>query len=101
MRNYKKKTVPKYNQNDLKVAINNVKSKQCTVYSASKLYNIPKSTLLRCCGDVEPGRHGSGGITVLSKDEEDLIATALNFLAKCGYAQTRRELQVLYKSSLI
>ena len=95
-RNYKKKDKRNtYDQNILETALEALKTTK--LGKVSKDLNIPLTTLRRW-RDNPNIVLGSGKKTVLSKSEEDLIVTALEFTAKCGYPQGREDIKDMVQS---
>lgn len=90
-RTYIKKTAPKYGSDDLENATKEVE-KGSSVYAAAKMFNIPYETLRRW-REHPPSHQGAGRGTVLSKEEEKYIVSALQYTAKCGYPMDRQDLK--------
>lgn len=81
-RTYIKKTAPKYTPENLENARIEVE-KGASVYAAAKKFNIPYETLRRWY-EHPPSHQGAGRGTVLSKEEEKYIVSALQYTAKYG-----------------
>ena len=90
-------TVSKYNEASLKKALHAIHKSKRTVYSISKQFNIPKTTLQRWVKNT-PKRIGSGRLTVLNVQEEKLIVTALLFTADCGLPLKRNNVKNMVQS---
>ena len=72
------------------------KSKR-SVYSVSKQFNIPKTSVLRWVTKT-PKRLGSGRLTVLNEKEEKTIVKALIFTADCGLPLKRNHVKNMVQS---
>ncbi|CAH2006301.1 unnamed protein product [Acanthoscelides obtectus] len=82
-----------YSKEDLRTAVNIVKSGQMSIYRASLMYHIPKNTL----SDHVKGRRGQksstyGRRTDLSFEEETCLADCIRCMEKWGFGLTRKEL---------
>jgi hypothetical protein len=95
---HKRKTVTNYDADKIQQYVEEVKAGK-TIYSVSKEHGIPKETLRRWVVSP-PGRVGSGGMTVLTAEEETLVVTAIKFLSKCGYPQDRADIKDMVQSFL-
>ena len=100
VRNSERKTQDKYDCNLLPELAQMVHDEGYSVTSLAKEYLVPKTTLLRWV-NTTPKRIGSGGLTVLTKDEENIIVAALNFCGKCGYPQGREQVKDMVQSFII
>lgn len=92
-RKYVRKTVSKYSYTQLNEAVQRVKNGE-TYYKVSKETNIPMETIRRNV-KYTTQRFGSGGITVLTNDEERLIVDTLKYLSQCGFPMDREDLKTL------
>ena len=90
-------TTTKYNEASLKKALNQIHKSKRTVYSISKQFNIPKTTLQRWVKNT-PKRLGSGRPTVLNVQEEKLIVAALLFTADCSLPLKRNNVKNMVQS---
>ena len=68
--------------------------------AVSREFNIPKSTVSLWAKSPK-AKVGSGGPTALESHEEELIVEALLYTAKCGFPQSRKNLQDMVKSYVI
>ena len=90
-----KETRKKWSPKAMEDAMVAVKNKQMTVFWATKIYNVPKSTLHdRISGKV---RHGDklGPKPYLSSTEEKELADFLMDVAKVGYGRTRKQVRAI------
>lgn len=92
-RTYEKKTISKYSDATLQLALLEVE-KGKSIHSAAKEHNIPYGTLRRWVTN-RLSHKGPGRSTYLSFDEERCIVEELKFLAKCGFPFDRKDLQNL------
>ena len=95
-RNYKKKKEKKYDETLLEAALAEIASGSMTVGKAAKQFGVPKETLRRQTVSGQPFRLGSGRQAVLTPEEENHIAVALDYLGRCGFPQGRETLKVIY-----
>lgn len=93
-RNYKRKSerATKYSQQGLEIAIEKVKNRELTNYAASKIYNIPPSTL----NDRVLAKKGLKSDTMvrppaLPIEAETRLANCLRTLEKRGFGLSREE----------
>lgn len=92
VRHYKKKKPHRYDKQKLLQAVQAVTKQGVSLRKAAGLFNIPFATLRLHV--VHPNmKVGSGVSTLLSETEEDHLAHALVYLAKCGVPQGRREIK--------
>lgn len=97
VRNYKKKKLPKYDNDSLLLAMETVTKEGKSIRSVAKVFNIPFQTLRKHV--LNPNlKCGSGVQTVLSEVEEDHLAHALVYLSECGLPQGRRMLKQIVAS---
>ena len=94
--NYKRKKVQNYSSDDLRIAVSRIVKKEISFNAAHQQYKIPKATLHRNLQNAKDGRFNRnvGHPSVLSAEEERLLAQALGYLADCGHPQDRRTLKV-------
>lgn len=97
-RKRRRKTVPRYDRDKLNDCVEEVKSGK-TVYQVAKGNNVSLETLRRWVVSP-PSKVGSGSRTVLSREEELLVATALQFLARCGFPQDSGDVRDMVQSYL-
>lgn len=93
-RNYKRKSerATKYSQQDLEIAIEKVKNKELTNYAASKIYNIPPSTLKdRVFAKKGLRSYTMGRPPALPMKAETRLANCLRTLEKWGFGLSREE----------
>lgn len=92
MRNYEKKGVP-YSEADLQTAMDCVQSGSLSLRQATEQYKVPKSTLSRKLKSglsaEESMTEKRGRKTVLSQQDEELLASHLRVLSKWGYGLSR------------
>ena len=93
-RNYKKKKGVNYTEACLHTALGEIASGSLTVGKAAKKYGVPKETLRRQTQSGQPFTLGSGRQAVLTPEEENHIAVALDYLGKCGFPQGREIVKV-------
>lgn len=101
----KKSTMPKkkrgprlqYDQDNIRKAIQAVKSKEMTLGQAAKHYNVPKTT-------IYDRMHSSSGKlgrrTELSEEEESIILSRLKIMGLWGFPLTSLDLRHLIKAYL-
>lgn len=83
---------PKWNEEELVKAIEDIKDNKLSYRKAELKYGIPKSTLCDyVSGKVEVGRR-QGPQPVLSHDEEKALVLWATEMTKIGYGQTRRQI---------
>lgn len=93
-----RKTDTRYDRDKMNEFVAEVKSGK-SMYSVAKENNVPLETLRRWV--MQPtSKLGSGARTVLTSEEETLVSTALQFLAKCGYPQDRSDVKDMVQSFL-
>ena len=95
-RAYARKKASSYSKKELVDAVAAVEH-GATIYQASKERGIPLETLRRHVLGLTD-RIGAGRPTVLSKDEEGLIARAITYLARAGFPCDRRDLKDIVSS---
>lgn len=100
-RKYIRKTVDKYSDASLQLALLEVE-KGKSIYSAAQEFGIPYETLRKWVTN-RPSHRGPGRGTYLSSDEEKCIVEGLKFLAKCGFPFDRNDvlnlIETYFKSS--
>lgn len=86
--------IKSYDEKLLNGAINDVKNQNCTVFSAAKKYNIPKTTLSWRLNKIEKGENlkKSGPDNVLTAEEENDLAEWLISCAELGYPKTKPDI---------
>lgn len=101
VRNYKRKTsrAENYTQEELRTAVEAVKSGRQTIVQAATQFQIPKPTLV----DHVKNRRGAksttqGRPTALSPEDENRLASLIKIMEKCGYGLTKKNvLQLVHK----
>lgn len=92
---------PQYPQDDLKSAVESVKSGLNSLRKAQKIYNVPRSTLFsKLKGDVVIEKHRPGPKATLSKEEESVIS---DWAIKCsarGHPRTPNDIRFAAKTIL-
>jgi transposase-like protein len=88
----------KYTQDELQEAIREVTQKRMSLREAARHFGVPKATLFDRIQEGAGDKQGRP--TVLSKDEEDIIAERLLIHGLWGFPLTRRDLCALIKSYL-
>lgn len=63
-----------------------------SIYAVAMEHNVPIETMRRWVVKP-PSKIGSGGKTVLTLKEEQLIVCALEYVSKCGYPQDRNDVK--------
>ena len=95
---YRRKRIKKYSSKDADNAVSKILKNEISLNAASNIYKIPKTTLHRLLSAKRKGstvrKHGHP--TVLTQEEEGLLARALVYLADCGHPLDRRTLKVRY-----
>ncbi|XP_050509916.1 uncharacterized protein LOC126886858 [Diabrotica virgifera virgifera] len=87
---YKKRM--KYPRENIQKAIEDINLKRLSIRQASKIYNVPKSTLLDTMKEKYKTPGNIGGPTVLSSSEEDLIIKWIIEMGNVGFPVTRSQL---------
>ena len=92
-RTYVQKRPPGYSREEITDAVADVE-RGASIYQASKERGIPYATLRRhFLGLNSSGRVGAGRSTVLTEEEEGLIARTIIYLARAGFPCDRRDLK--------
>lgn len=93
VRNYiRKKAPPAYSKNDLKEAVQAIKSGTLTLYRAAILYKIPKATLSTHVTGKRGIKSNTGGrAPALPHDVEQRIADSIKILEKWGMGLSKTE----------
>ena len=97
-RKHIRKTTTKYSKSQLKDAVAEVKSGR-SCYSVAKQFGIPLETLRRNARSTVK-RQGSGGMTVLTIEEEKAIVKAIFFASNAGFPMDRFNVKLMVKSYL-
>ena len=97
-RKHIRKTTTKYSKSQLKDAVAEVKSGR-SCYSVAKQFGIPLETLRRNARSTVK-RQGSGGMTVLTIEEEKAIVKAIFFASNAGFPIDRFDVKLMVKSYL-
>lgn len=93
VRNYKRKRITEYSEENLKRAIEAVRKKEINSYLAADKYGIPRSTIIhRLYGTRGAKQSKPGKPTVFSIDEETKMASYIHVMKKCGYPLTKKDL---------
>ncbi|XP_047026859.1 uncharacterized protein LOC124635108 [Helicoverpa zea] len=94
VRNYlKKKGPPKYSEEKLQRALDEIKAGTLTIHKASVLYGIPFATLYcRNKGTRGAIKKCKGRRTALPENVENVLATSVKTLAKWGFGLSRKEI---------
>uniref|UniRef100_A0A6P7FI18 Uncharacterized protein LOC114330406 n=1 Tax=Diabrotica virgifera virgifera TaxID=50390 RepID=A0A6P7FI18_DIAVI len=87
----------RYTPELLNEALESIQSKTMSAYKASKLYNIPKQTLLDKIHRKYTKQSFAGAPTILTTTEENLIVKWVHHLADIGFPVTKD--QLLYSVS--
>ena len=90
VRNYKRKTIAKYSEDDIADAIKAVKD-GATIRKVAASYKIPFSTLRDHID--RPHSTKSGRKTTLTTDEEKIIVKSISYASKCGWPCCRDDLR--------
>lgn len=90
-------TTTGYKPEDIPKLVALVQESGRSVTRVAREHGVPRQTLRRWVTNPPP-KLGAGGKTVLSFDEECTIATALEFLSKCGFPQGRNEVKDMVQS---
>lgn len=94
VRNYKRKKIIKYSEEDLQKAVEEVRTKKLTSYEAAEKYGIPRSTIIhRLYGTRGAKQSKAGRPTVFSLDVESKIASLIHIMEKSGFPLTKKELR--------
>ncbi|KAJ8302178.1 hypothetical protein KUTeg_021165 [Tegillarca granosa] len=75
----------KYDDSDLKSAINSVKEKTLSIREASKLYKIPKSTIQDCLAQNRSKTKAPGRQNSLNHTQETSLVNYINYMSKRGF----------------
>lgn len=92
-RNYIRKTAPKYDIEDLRLAIEDVKSKKLTLGKAATKYSIPKTTLFKQVKQNEFRTPKKGRHTVFNKEQEGQLEKYILDCCKSFYGITPNSLR--------
>ncbi|CAK1597581.1 unnamed protein product [Parnassius mnemosyne] len=92
-RNYIRKTEPKYQIEDLRHAIEDVKSKKLTLGQAATKYSVPKTTLFKQVKQNEFKMPKKGRYTVFNKEQEDQLEKYILNCCKSFYGITPSSLR--------
>ena len=98
VRNYKAKTQPRYNRQELLNLAEEFAKSTETVRSFAKRKNIPKSTVQRWLTKQPSLQRGHK--TIFSKEEELILVSALKYLADCNMPFDRDDLKRVVKQFL-
>ena len=98
VRNYMKKTTPKYSHADLVKAMEMVTNGESTIFSAAKTCNVPKETLRRRLKGDSIVEKRQGRHTVLSAQEEEALVGALQYAASCGFPQDSDDIKEMVRT---
>lgn len=82
----------KYTQNHLREAIEKIKNNEMSYGAASKIYNVPKTTLHNKMKN--PDNCPKGATTILSKDQEKELAEWVLLNADYGDPRTKEDIMV-------
>ncbi|KAJ8935809.1 hypothetical protein NQ318_023363 [Aromia moschata] len=95
VRTYKRKqnvSQRNYSDEDLRIAVNDVKAGRLTIYRASREYNFSYPTVYtNVRGSRGKYKRAKGRPTCLPFTEEEKLANGLKTLEKCGFGLTRKE----------
>lgn len=94
-RNYVRKTEPKYQIENLRHAIEDVKSKKLTLGQAATKYSVPKTTLFKQLKQNELKTPKKGRHTVFNKEQEDQLEKYILDCCKSFYGITPNSLRRL------
>ena len=97
VRHSKRITKTKYDEATLKRAVKLINRYKKSVYSVSKQFNIPITTLRRWVNST-PKRLGAGRPPVLNVETEKLLVQALLFTADCGLPLNRNNVKNMVQS---
>ncbi|CAH2219755.1 jg26433, partial [Pararge aegeria aegeria] len=93
VRIYKRKIVTKYSEENLREAVEAVRKKIITSYTAAVKYSIPRSTIIhRLYGTRGAKQSKPGKPTAISKDQETKIASYIHTMEKCGFLLTKKDI---------
>lgn len=87
-----------YSAQSLHEALEKIKRSELSEAMASKLYNIPRSTLQNRRRNLHSKKYG--GQTILSEEEEKLVVAAVIKVANWGFPFTACDLRTMVKSYL-
>lgn len=79
-----------YSENDLQLALEEVRNNCLTCYAAAKKFNIPKETLRKRVKGLSSGKHGAE--KVLSEEQERELEEWILLHAANGSPKTRKEI---------
>lgn len=89
-----------YALEDIKNAVQMVESKAMSIRSASRQYNVPKTTIIDKLNGRSSLQARSGPSPVLFDSEEEMLVHWVIDMAKIGYGQTRQQLLYTVKTIL-
>ncbi|VDI22166.1 Hypothetical predicted protein [Mytilus galloprovincialis] len=89
-----------YALEDIKNAVQMVENKAMSIRSASRQYNVPKTTIIDKLNGRSSLQARSGPSPVLFDSEEEMLVHWVIDMAKIGYGQTRQQLLYTVKTIL-
>ncbi|KAK9886620.1 hypothetical protein WA026_017543 [Henosepilachna vigintioctopunctata] len=99
-RNYKRKTVTKYSLEDLKKAIDDVKTNKLSIGKAAEIYNVPKTTIFDHLKKPVIKLPRAGRKILFTEDQE---AELVDYIVKCSklyYGLTIKKFAKLHTNML-
>ncbi|CAH2218129.1 jg1081 [Pararge aegeria aegeria] len=80
-RNYKRNTEPRYSLDDLKKAIDDVKTKKLSIGRAAETYNVPKTTINDRLKKAVIKQPRSGRKPLFTEEQETQL---VDYIIKCS-----------------
>ncbi|KAF2879456.1 hypothetical protein ILUMI_26717 [Ignelater luminosus] len=92
-RHYERKTTPRYEIEDLRRAIQDVRSKQLTLGKAAIKYSVPKTTLFKQVNQEVSKEPKKGRYSIFNKDQEDQLERYILDCCESFYGTTPKSLR--------
>ena len=102
-RNYKKKTIRKFNEENLNAAVTQYLNDGLSLRELEKQYGIPRSTISRWASteSEKPQRFGAGRTTKLSYETESILVDAIKYLGELSWPIDKQQIKFIIESFLI
>lgn len=88
----KKKIFFKYTEDQLALAVRDIRNNICSIRQAERTYNVPHSTLINKLKGRTPEKRKMGPPTVLTQEEEELLVRWISACANKGFPLNKRSL---------
>lgn len=90
-----KKRIKEYSPEDLKAAIEDVKSKTLSSYQAAECYGVPRGTLARHLVNINCNKIGSGRPTRLTREQKESLMIIARTFSEFGFGLNKSEFMQL------